>query len=268
MAHEVIGAFRDAGFRINPEKTRLMFRNERQEVTGLIVNERVNVWRRDVSRVRMKLHSARKYGLAAAGKHWLGKDDKAFVSHITGWLAFIRQIRGKDDPVLAKLCEQAVLAGIINIDWIMELADMNKEFDIFLSHASEDKTRARVLKKKLEGYGVRVFFDEDSIKWGDSLVEKINFGLTKSVFFMPLLTATFSKKGWTNKELNSAIQSNISRKARILPIKDHDFDLEAPYPLLTDTLYKEWPQDDSEIDGFLTGICDDVVKLLESERGG
>jgi hypothetical protein len=40
---------------------------------------------------------------------------------------------------------------------------MSKEFDVFLSHASEDKDTVRRLKEALEELGVKVFFDETSI---------------------------------------------------------------------------------------------------------
>ncbi|WP_298496878.1 TIR domain-containing anti-phage reverse transcriptase [uncultured Maritimibacter sp.] len=268
LSSELHDAVRSSGFRLNSEKTRLMLRNSRQEVTGLIVNERTNVWRRDVSRMRKKFHSIRKFGWDDAAKYWGAKSAEHFRQQLIGWLAFVRQVRGTNDPVLARLCENAHSAGITEIKWIEELADMHKEFDVFLSHATEDKPRVGLLKAVLESRGIKVFYDEDSIKWGDSIVDRINHGLTKSVFFMPVLSDTFSRKGWTNKELSSAISSNASRQKRILPIRMDDFDIGDSYPLLNDTLYKSWPTDPTMQKAFFDEVADGVEELLTAEKSG
>ncbi len=46
-----------AGFQVNPNKTRMQYRNSRQEVTGLVVNEKVNVRREYRHNVRAMVHS-------------------------------------------------------------------------------------------------------------------------------------------------------------------------------------------------------------------
>ena len=263
----LIDAFAGAGFKINDKKVRLQFRQDRQEVTGLIVNQHTNVWRKDIARLRMKIYSAKRYGIPQAAALWLKSDEPAsFVNHIVGWLSFIRQVRGGDDPVLAKLCKLAFEAKITNVSWIVETADMVREFDVFLSHASEDKPKVRQLKAKLEELGVSVFFDEDTIAWGDSIVDRINVGLLKSNFFIPFLTQTFADKGWTNKELNSAISMNASQKGRILPIKDESFVLDERYPLLNDTLYKIWPSCAAEEIDFVNETADAILALVEAEK--
>lgn len=266
LGRVLLDAFRASGFTVNDAKTRLMMSYERQEVTGLIVNRSANIWRKDVSRLRMILHSARKHGAESAAKLWVGRDKNPvdFWNFVSGWLAYVSQVRGKNDAVVAKLCKLAVLSGLEGPDWILRSAEMVREFDVFLSHASEDKPKVRKLKEKLEEIGVTVFFDEDSIAWGDSIVEKINHGLLKSNFFIPFLSETFSNKGWPNKELNSAIASNISRKGRILPIKDQAFSIDDNYPLLIDTLYKVWPEDNE--DKFISDISDQILKLVEAEK--
>jgi RNA-directed DNA polymerase len=267
LARDLVEAFRSSGFTINDEKTRLLMSYERQEVTGLIVNKGVNVWRKDVARLRMILYSARKHGADSAAKVWVKDDATAdqFWSFVCGWLSFIAQIKGKDDPVVAKLCKMAVLSGLKSPEWIVRSADMVREYDVFLSHATEDKPKIRLLKERLELRGVTVFFDEDSIKWGDSITEKINRGLLKSNFFIPFLSNVFSKKGWTNKELNSAIAMNVMRKGRILPIKDVDFSIAENYPLLNETVYKIWPAEAEEA-AFVEDVADEILALVEAEK--
>jgi RNA-directed DNA polymerase len=46
-----------AGFRLNPQKTRMQYRASRQEVTGLVVNETLNVRREYRHNVRAMARS-------------------------------------------------------------------------------------------------------------------------------------------------------------------------------------------------------------------
>ncbi len=93
------------GFTINEKKVRLRDRTARQEVTGLIVNERVNVKRRFVREVRAMIHAWEKFGLTAATKEhqtkYGGKPHFEFV--LRGKIEFIGQIRGRPDPLFRKL---------------------------------------------------------------------------------------------------------------------------------------------------------------------
>lgn len=266
----LIDAFKSSSFEINVEKTRIQLPGERHVVTGLITNKKANVWRRDISRLRMKLYSARKFGDSEAARIWVGPTagSDQFWSHIEGWLGFIKQVRGENDVVLAKLCKQAAVQNTSSAKWIVRHAEMVREFDIFLSHASEDKPRVTRLNDRLKKLGVKVFFDQDSISWGDSIVDRINHGLLKSTFFVPFLSNKFSEKGWTNKELNSAISMNVSRQGRILPICDHNFHVGQNYPLLNDTLYKTWPKPGQTEEQELDDLADQLLARIELDKQG
>lgn len=237
-------------------------------VTGLVVNEGANVCRKDISLLRMKLHSCKKFGPEQAAKLWIGPTATAkdYWLHIEGWLGFVKQVRGDDDPVLSKLCKQLDDVNPDTLEWIKRHAEMVREFDLFISHASEDKARIRKLNDKLEAVGVKVFFDKKSISWGDSIVQRINHGLLKSTFFVPFLTNTFASKGWTNKELNAAISANVSRQSRILPICDHDFHVGQNYPILEDVLYKTWPKSSQDEDAWLDAVTDELLAMVEKDR--
>jgi RNA-directed DNA polymerase len=96
------------GFRINLEKVRLSPKTRRQEVTGLIVNRRLNVKRRLVREVRAMLHAWRKFGVAAAQVHFFAYSGRSsnFEAVIRGKIGFIGQIRGRPDSVFRKLAGQ------------------------------------------------------------------------------------------------------------------------------------------------------------------
>lgn len=60
---------------------------------------------------------------------------------------------------------------------------MEKNWDAFISHASEDKdTVVRQLADILEQLKVKIWFDEFSLKVGDSLSKSIDYGLQESRF--------------------------------------------------------------------------------------
>jgi RNA-directed DNA polymerase len=98
----------DSGFRINENKSRLRQRGTRQEVTGLIVTERVNVKRRKVRQVRAMLHAWRKFGLSDAQAAFAAEYGRRsnFVSALRGRIEFIGQIRDRPDAVFKKLAVQ------------------------------------------------------------------------------------------------------------------------------------------------------------------
>ncbi len=95
----------------------------------------------------------------------------------------------------------------------------NKEFDFFISHASEDKNSiAEPLAIKLKDMGVNVWYDKFTLKLGDSLRESIDFGLAHSKYGIVILSEVYFKKFWTNKELNGLFERQESGKKIILPI--------------------------------------------------
>lgn len=104
------------GFRVNYGKTRLHNKKKRLEVTGLIVNDKVNVPRKYVRQIRAMLHAWRKFGLEAAESTFQQNYDKkdrnpsrasvSFPNMIKGKLNFLAMIRGHDDPLYRKLLHQ------------------------------------------------------------------------------------------------------------------------------------------------------------------
>jgi hypothetical protein len=94
-----------------------------------------------------------------------------------------------------------------------------EEFDVFISHASEDKEGfADGLYQELESRGVKVWYDTMSIVWGDSLRHKIDEGLRKSKFGIVILSNDYIRKGWTQYELDGLFQREMTDGKTILPI--------------------------------------------------
>jgi hypothetical protein len=93
------------------------------------------------------------------------------------------------------------------------------EYDVFISHASEDKDDVvRPLAHALSGGGLRVWYDEFELRIGDSLRRKIDAGLAKSRFGIVVLSRSFFAKGWTNYELDGLVTRAVSGEQILLPI--------------------------------------------------
>ncbi len=97
--------------------------------------------------------------------------------------------------------------------------DTPRDYDVFISHASEDKDEVvRPLAHQLSDLGLKVWYDEFELKIGDSLRRKIDFGLANSKFGIVVLSTAFINKGWTNYELDGIVTRAVSGEQVILPI--------------------------------------------------
>lgn len=93
-------------------------------------------------------------------------------------------------------------------------------WDIFISHASEDKeTFVRPLATFLTKNKIKIWYDEFTIRLGESLREKIDEGIIKSNYGLIVISPNFIRKEWTKKELNGFFSKEIIEKTNsILPI--------------------------------------------------
>lgn len=83
------------GFKINIEKLRISGKGNRKEVTGITVNEKLNVNRDYIRMIRSKIHYL-KVGLSR--KNSVDKDEiQKQVRAIKGYINFVKYVRGKDD---------------------------------------------------------------------------------------------------------------------------------------------------------------------------
>ncbi len=95
----------------------------------------------------------------------------------------------------------------------------NAEYDLFISHASEDKEEfVRPLAETLENMGVKVWYDEFTLKVGDSLRRSIDNGLVKSKYGTVIISSSFCSKNWTQYELDSMVAREMNGHKMILPI--------------------------------------------------
>ena len=141
----------------------------------------------------------------------------------------------------------------------VESPEANKEYDVFISHASEDKNEVvRPLANALKEKGLSVWYDEFELKIGDSLRRKIDQGLSKSRFGIVVISRAFIKKGWTNYELDGLMTKAVSGQQTLLPIwhgitKQEVIDYS---PSLADKVARNTAQETVE------EIADEIVEMI------
>jgi serine/threonine protein kinase len=92
-------------------------------------------------------------------------------------------------------------------------------WDVFISHASEDKEQvARPLAKLLANAGLRVWIDENELRLGDSLRRKIDQGLASSRYGVVVLSRSFFAKEWPQRELDALSALDSGSDKVILPV--------------------------------------------------
>lgn len=93
------------------------------------------------------------------------------------------------------------------------------KYDLFISHASDDKEDlVRPLVKELEKLNIKVWYDEFTLKVGDSLRKSIDHGLANSKYGTVVLSSSFFAKNWPQYELDGMVAKEMNGHKMILPI--------------------------------------------------
>ena len=107
---DIISIINKHNFAINEKKLRLANKNSRQTVTGLVVNEKVNVNRKLIRNVRAMIHDLKTNGInSAVQKHFKTNKEvdelmaHKFIYRLYGFINFIGQVRGKSDGIYLKM---------------------------------------------------------------------------------------------------------------------------------------------------------------------
>ena len=111
-------------------------------------------------------------------------------------------------------------------------------YDVFISHANADKASyVDDLKKSLSKLNIQIFYDKDTLEWGDNWKNKILEGVDKAEFAIIVISENFFGREWTEKELTDFLsRQNRNGQKIILPIL-HNItvaQLQEKYPAIAD----------------------------------
>lgn len=112
---------------------------------------------------------------------------------------------------------------------------------VFISYSSKDRDFVERLATDLKSRGLYVWFDQWELKVGDSLIEKINAGITSQDYLVVVLSKTSVRSQWVMKELNAALMKELTeRRVVVLPILIEDCDIPT---LLSEKVYADFRDD-------------------------
>ncbi|MDR5589014.1 toll/interleukin-1 receptor domain-containing protein [Salegentibacter agarivorans] len=133
---------------------------------------------------------------------------------------------------------------------------------VFISYSSKDRDFVEKLSIELVKNRINVWLDKWSMQPGDSLIDKIEEGLTDSSFLLVVLSNNSIQSEWCKKELNAGLMRELDeKKVVVIPILLE----ECKIPLfLKEKLYADFTQDFEE--GLQTLIR--PLRQLSSEHMG
>jgi hypothetical protein len=172
-----------------------------------------------------------RYPLLVSVRQFLKLGDEAAVALRKA--ATVRNIVPFDATSFAPLMEWAKRMNALEtqvlvedvLDRAVEAKEVRHKVDretkiAFLSHSSVDKPFIRQLASDLKASGVQVWLDEQNIKVGESIPEKISQGLAESDYFLFAASQHSVASEWVKKELNNALVAEVEKRAvHVLPLK-------------------------------------------------
>ena len=111
----ITDAINDNGFDVNIDKTRTSYKYNSQKITGLKVNEFLNVDRKYIRQLNSQLYAWDKHGYDNAQDHFSSKYDvkhrgskkgSEFLNVLYGRLTFLKYIRGAENEIFIKLAKK------------------------------------------------------------------------------------------------------------------------------------------------------------------
>src|SRR5947209_3757409 len=112
------------------------------------------------------------------------------------------------------------------------------EFDVFLSHTSNDRTIVRVIADRLRKDGLRVWFDEWVIRPGDSIPERVEEGLERSRVLVLCMSAPAFGSDWAALESQTLrFRDPLNKERRLILLRLDEEPIKGP---LTQFPYINW----------------------------
>ncbi|RLJ73668.1 toll/interleukin-1 receptor domain-containing protein [Pedobacter alluvionis] len=133
---------------------------------------------------------------------------------------------------------------------------------VFISYSSKDREFVDKLAFSLVAKRIKIWLDKWEMHPGDSLIDKIQEGLTESGYLLVVLSKHSVESEWCRKELNSGLMREIEeKKAHVIPVVIDD----CKVPLfLREKLYADFRTD---FDAGLAELMRPLSALFSEHMG-
>lgn len=181
----------------------------------------------DIHKLRQQLRSKENQVLKARRQLKAKKDQKIRKINQRKHIKFGGQAKKKERLALNRAIneemdkQESILSQLRNVEikFPVEEKPKQKGTDLFISHASEDKADfVKPLADELIDLGISVWYDDYTLRIGDSLRRSIDKGLAESKYGLIILSKAFFEKNWTQYELNGLVVREMEGDKVILPI--------------------------------------------------
>ncbi len=105
LAKRIVSIIREEGFVVNDRKTKWMFSGQRQRITGIVINNKPNIDRRSIDRLKAILHNCCRYGPGTQNR----ENKRDFRAYLLGKIAWVKQVNSARGEKLMKVFQE--------IDW-------------------------------------------------------------------------------------------------------------------------------------------------------
>lgn len=151
--------------------------------------------------------------------HLLANAGEVELNERLGGIGTRARISSKGRSRLARLAEAKRAAALQVSAQPVMTAPRIFEYDVFMSHASEDVAYADPLVAELERRGLKVWYDRDRMGHGDAMIELINEGLRSSRCGVILASPSYFTKVYTKPEIGALLHFAMRDRVRkVLPV--------------------------------------------------
>lgn len=165
----LLNIFKNNGFSINFDKLRIQSRDQKQVVTGLVVNEFPNIDRKFISKTKAMIHVLGKFGAVNAQSEHLKKFRKKYIPNkgnllinknngdyfikvVKGRLNYIQMVKGSASNAYRQLAYKFTCAlGVPNDDYKLSLFDLATR-SVFVLENAETPSQGTCFR--LNGCGI------------------------------------------------------------------------------------------------------------------
>ena len=147
--------------------------------------------------------------------------------------------------------------------------------DVFISYSRSDITVAKNLYEKLNDTGLKVWFDNDSIKKAEDWEASIENGIKKTRLFLPILSKNVEQESIipheyrTEWNIATSLSSKMGGRTFIVPFVENGFDFYNPLTKIPKEFSKKnatWYSNENDLTEITNVILQEIASLKELEK--